>query len=92
MLGMGGGPQVTHGQEHLARRVARPAGEPVDVAANHHPDHLLMLDLGPGGDLAGVSAVAENHDPVGELLDLTEPVRDPDHAHPAALEILDDPK
>ena len=52
---------------------------------------LVVIDL-IFGQLAGVGAVAQHQDAVGQLLDLAQPVRDVDHRNPFGPELPDGPK
>ena len=78
--------EVADGQDRRARLPARADAEEIaEVAANHRPDQLL-LSRPAGHELAGVSAVPVDRDPVAEREDLLDPVRDEQEADPLVHE------
>ena len=63
----------------------------VDRAADHHADDLLGRCLGRGHRL-DVAPVAHDRDPVGDLLELFEPVRDVDDPVASLPKVAGDPE
>ena len=66
-------------EHHLARASASASGEPLrQLPADHRPDQVVR---GQPGELAveHVAAVAHHRDPLADLEDLLQPVRDEQH-------------
>ncbi len=82
---------VAHRQANRGRRRGGMAArvELLQVAADHEPDHRIVADLLPAQS-AGVAAVAQHDDAVGDAPHLGQPVRDVDHGHAGALQVGDD--
>ncbi len=73
-----------------AGAVLRPASEqPVDLAADHHPDDPLDVELADRG-LAHQRAVAQHRGPVADPHHLLEPVGDEHHRDSSGLQLADD--
>ena len=71
--------------EHYWTRRDRLCGHFLDIAANHHPDHLGVVEF-VGALAAGKAAIAQNGDAVGNREDLLEPVRNKDDGEAARFQ------
>jgi hypothetical protein len=58
-----------------------------EIAAHHQAHHAIVCDLA-ARELSGIPPVPQDDDPVRELNDLAEPVRDVEDAHAVFAEIL----
>src|SRR6266403_3968569 len=67
------------------------AGRLVDGAAHHHPDDLVDAGVARRKGVH-VLPVAQHRDPVGDLLELLEPVRDVNHPYATIPKLPDDPE
>ena len=81
--------EVFHAQHFLAEGHLVLGKHVVYLAADHHGDDLVAVGL-PGVAAADVLAVAQHHQPVGDLKDLLHAVGDVDDAHALGGETADD--
>ena len=75
--GIGGGAQALHGKDRLAAGRRRRHVVDLQIAADHQPDHRVVVDL-RAFERADQPAVAQHDDAVGGLDHLVQPVRDED--------------
>ena len=85
----GGHGQILHLQHRVAHRVRPPGVELRHIAAHHQRYHGVVGDR-PGAQFAGIGAVAQHQDAIGQPLYLAQAVGDVDDADTTGAQLADD--